>query len=208
MEFGKLFFVSLMMFVNFNIFSQDLAKGFPKLMYVTSREGLRERSEPSTNSKIIETHQYGAMIQVFARQNNPVTINGITDYWYSTLYSNNSDRWIFGGYLSEELPNDLPVIIGEWDVTDDNGIRVVFRSNYFFRIGRKYSGEASMGTWKINKAGNQITVDLDGWEDRGGKAVTIYIQLNVIDKNNIELSFSHEQFGYNSIKLKRNITRE
>jgi hypothetical protein len=194
------------MFINFNIFSQDLAKGFPKLMYVTSKEGLRERSEPSTNSKIIETHRYGAMIQVFARQNNPVTINGITDYWYSTLFSDNSDRWIFGGYLSEELPNDLPVIIGQWDVANNKAFEVTFRSNYFFRMGKKETNLVQVGTWKINKEKNQITVDLEAWEDRGWEAETIYIQLNVIDKNNIELSSSTKLLGYNSIKLKRSIT--
>jgi hypothetical protein len=142
-------FIVFLLLLNNNVFSQTVAEDFSKLMYVTSKEGLRERSEPSTNSNIIETHRYGAMIKVFSRQNNPVTINGITDYWYSTR--SYSGRWIFGGYLSEKLPNDLPVIIGYWDVVD-----VVYTNQYYrfdsnnnYASGAKDIGGGGQGKWKF-----------------------------------------------------------
>jgi hypothetical protein len=172
-------------------------------MYVTSKEGVRERSEPYTDSQITRTRQYGEMIQLFARQNKTVTINGITDYWYRTTHPNTTyTTWIFGGYLSEELPKELPVIIGWWDVIDNRNMKVSFYYDYFFFFGLKEeTGSGIWGVWEMNKTRTQITVNLEN-ED----TIYIYIQFKVIDKNNIELSFSRELFGYKLIKLKRNLT--
>jgi len=210
MKYGKLFFVFLLLLNNFNVFSQSsLAQGFPKLMYVTSKTGLSERSEPSTRGNVTERFRYGAMVQVFSRQNTTVTIDGITDYWYSTRYSDKSDRWVFGGYLSEELPDDLPVIVGRWDIINESRMAIVFSiEDNHFHIGIKESSASIGGNWQIN--GNRITVDLvlypPPMEEGEVEYETMYIQLNVIDKNNIELAFSREMFGYKSVKLKRSRT--
>jgi hypothetical protein len=210
MRYGKLFFVFFIFINTFSIFSQNsLEQGFPKLMYVTSREGLREHSAPSIRGNITETFLYGEMVQVFSRQSTSVTIDGVTDYWYSTRYSDNSNRWVFGGYLSEELPNDLPVIIGMWDFIEANNMEILFQNDYFFRFGYKETSQAVSGTWRIN--GNRITVNLvkhpSPWENvEEVEYETINIQLNVIDKNNIELTFSRGMYGFNFVRLRRNRT--
>jgi len=191
-----------MLLLNINVFSQTSEKGFPKLMYVTAKDGLRERAEPSTNSKINRTLIYGEFVQVFARQNTPVTINGITDYWYSTIYYlDRSDSWLFGGYLSEELPKDLPVIIGRWDVEGEGNSRryYQFEPNNEYAEGIKETDMGFFGTWKLN--GNIITIYLSraGNIDEIEKTETIY--LTIIDRNNIQLKFNG-----GTVNLKRNKT--
>ena len=200
--------IIFMLFMDISVFSQTLTEGFPKLMYVTARSGLRERSIPSTNGNIMDTLHYGDFVQVFHRQNNPVTINGITDYWYSTRYSNNSDRWVFGGYLSEELPLDLPVIIGKWNIIGEEQMFVQFYPNSNYGHGVKETSAATGGVWRIN--GNRISVDLTLYPPPGEEGEveyeTIYIQLTVIDRNNIELSYSRPMYGSSRIRLTRNRT--
>jgi len=57
------FFIIFALFININVISQTLPEGFPKLMYVTAKSGLRERSEPSVNGKINRALLYGEYIQ-------------------------------------------------------------------------------------------------------------------------------------------------
>ena len=206
MKYGKLFFAFLLMFITAALFSQSLERDFPKLMFVTSREGLRVRAEPSINAKIKGTLVYGEHVQVLSRQSASVTIDGITDYWYN---SSQHDGWIFGGYLSEELPPDLPVIIGRWNIINNKGLGIVFyQRNHDFAFGAKETSSGIGGTWRID--GNQITVDLElhppPLEEGEIEYKTIYIQLKVIDKNNIELTFSTVVFGYKTVRLRRDRT--
>ena len=83
---------------------------FPKTMYVNDKKGLNRRSEPAADSIKIGAYVYGEKIQVLERSSAPVTIGGITDYWYKTnanvtlggkVYKHS---WVFGGYLLENPP--------------------------------------------------------------------------------------------------------
>jgi len=195
-------FVFLILFINFNAFSQDLQPGFPKLMFVNAKAGLRERTEPSIRGNINRTLLYGETVQVFFRQNTAVTIDGITDYWYSTLWSNNSDSWIFGGYLSEELPSDLPVIIGRWDDKNNEIQYYDFSVNHRYAEGYKETGMGIWGTWRLD--GNTLTI----MQDSAMGDIIIdppeewILQLNIIDRNNINLLMSDNRV----IMLSRNRT--
>ena len=195
-------FVFLILFINFYAFSQDLQPGFPKLMFVNAKAGLRERTEPSIRGNINRTLLYGETVQVFFRQNTAVTIDGITDYWYSTLWSNNSDSWIFGGYLSEELPSDLPVIIGRWDDKNNEIQYYDFSVNHRYAEGYKETGMGIWGTWRLD--GNTLTI----MQDSAMGDIIIdppeewILQLNIIDRNNINLLMSDNRV----IMLSRNRT--
>ena len=87
--------------------SSGISADSTKIMYANAQSGLRGRAEPSIDSIRIVTYQYGAEIQILERSSTPVTIDGITDYWYKTnagltfegKYYEHS--WVFGGYLSE-----------------------------------------------------------------------------------------------------------
>jgi hypothetical protein len=197
------FFILFVLFinVNINVISQTLPEGFPKLMYVTAKSGLRERSEPSVNGAINRTLLYGEYIQVFSKQSNPVTIDGITDYWYSARYdSSKSDAWVFGGYLSEELPADLPVIMGEWDDVNNQRQYYSFHPSGRYAEGYKETDMGIWGKWSVN--GNTLKLILDS----AMNYVTIdppdvvYVQITVIDRNNIRLKFPNGE----TVRLKRN----
>jgi hypothetical protein len=116
-----LLFIVLNIFVVLSAYSQS--SGLPKIMYVTSKEGLRIRSVPSIKGEIVGTLLYGERVIVKGQNTSswPLsgigpndiisTIDGIYDYWYQLGQGN----WVFGGYLSEVLPPDAPIVLGVWE---------------------------------------------------------------------------------------------
>lgn len=198
-----------------NVFPQSPQQDFPRLMFVTATAGLNVRSEPSTGSNVVRTLRYGEFIQIWGRSDEPVTIGGITDYWYTTGRPGVSDEfytWVFGGYLSEELPEDLPVIIGKWDFMDELGINnnyvrsyLYFRHDTTFAYGARETDMGIKGTWSMD--GDKVFVEFDnGWEtvvenEDGSiswlppEPQTAYLDLKTIDRNNIELSSGHPWFA-------------
>jgi len=230
MQCKKLFaFTIFALCLDCTVFSQAPAQeDFPKLIFVTARAGLRGRSEPSTSGRIIETRQYGDFFQIHGRQDNPVTIDGITDYWHRVGDPNDRGwliiTWYFGGYLSEDLPADLPVVIGLWDFAEDlalyeklqadgkgSGIiarSMAFRNDFTFAVGHKETSSGQRGTWSITN--NVITLVLETFPDQEWpdlidvEYVTVYVQINIIDKRNIELTFSQEVYGMTKARLVRN----
>ncbi|WP_461247562.1 hypothetical protein [Treponema sp. R6D11] len=126
----------------------DTQEGFPKFMYVIAKEGLIERTRPSTSSERAsqKPYTYGEQIEVFSRQDYTDTINGITDYWYRTTVGN--DRWVFGGYLYEELPDDLPFFIGYWDGGPGTKWYYRFDPDHTIGMGQKEMGGGGYGKWK------------------------------------------------------------
>jgi hypothetical protein len=143
---GFLFFCSAMA-----LFSQT--QEFPKTMYVTATNGLRQRLTPSTNGKVVGTFLYCEPIRVREKSKNTVTIDGITDHWYKVdckIYFGGKYveySYVFGGYVSDKLPSDAPVtkFAGSWTGTDDVGIDYIFSGNTFILtiIGYKYKGTFS-----------------------------------------------------------------
>ena len=77
-----------------------------EIMYVTSPDGLRVRSEPSLSAKKIDTLYYGEYVLV-DKIGELATIDGITANWVKVkFYDEDEDPeangWVFGGYLSYE----------------------------------------------------------------------------------------------------------
>jgi len=131
------------------LFSQ--AQEFPKTMYVTATNGLRQRLTPSTNGKVVGTFLYCEPIRVREKSKNTVTIDGITGYWYKVdcdIYFEGKKveySYVFGGYVSDRLPADAPVtkFTGSWTGgTDDIGVEYIFSGNTFILtiVGYKYKG--------------------------------------------------------------------
>ena len=199
----------MVVFINgINLFPQS--SNFPRILYVNAADGLRRRAEPSTNSITIGTYLHGERIQVLERSNLPVTINGITDYWYKTnakfSFGNTfyDFSWVFGGYLSENLPLDVPVILGKWDDKQSSWpYRYYFSPDNRYAQGALETGGDFYGTWDLN--GNTITLvrsrsdtgyDLD---ENQRVYETVYVHLIVIDRDNIDLRFQDDTI----VRLKR-----
>jgi hypothetical protein len=176
-----------------NLFSQT--NEYRRIMYVSSNNGLVQREEPSTNSKRIGVLLFGQRIIIY--EQGPIeTINGITDYWYKSHTWNTPNSrvstwcWVFGGYLSEELPLDAPVFFGRWDDINDNRWTYNFDPSGGYMKGIKNSDRIEQGKWSLN--GNIITIIFadDDIEN---------IILTEIDRNNIILVFPNNR----SVVLKR-----
>jgi hypothetical protein len=184
----------------------DITEIFPKLMYVVSKGEVNEYYEPSIDAVINKTLRYGQFVTVFGKLNNPVTINpvtinGITDYWYNTRFYENDPRWVFGGYLSEELPDDFPIIVGMWDDVNDDRVYYQFDFDFRYSEGYKGTGMGLFGTWKFNE--NIITINLlQAGTVQGATLDHIYdIQAIIIDKNNMELIFPQDSLYINKHKI-------
>jgi hypothetical protein len=71
-----------------------------KVLYITAKGGLWARNEPSlTANKMLlypESYKIGLIHDVGSE---PVTIDGITDYWVA-VWEKGNIMWVFGGYLS------------------------------------------------------------------------------------------------------------
>jgi len=107
-------FLAIMFWNAVSISSQE----FPKVMYVNSKEGLIQRKSPSLNGERIGVFLHGERIIVYEKGDN-ITIDGISNFWYRA-HVYNGWGWVFGGYLSEELPIDVESILGTWNT--DQGI--------------------------------------------------------------------------------------
>ena len=90
--------------------SENQSQLFPRTMYVNAEAGIRKRSAPTTDSIRIGAYSHGEKIQVLEKSSTPVTIDGITNYWYKTKADLTFEgkfyeySWVFGGYLSEKQP--------------------------------------------------------------------------------------------------------
>jgi hypothetical protein len=202
MKIKKLLCISVLFLLSFTVFSQSSNEFVSRIMYVNAKEGLRVRSGSSINSTVIGTLQHGEFVRVLSRSNIQSTINGITNYWYNIHFSVGSDGysgWIFGGYLSTELPEDLPVVIGRWDDVNNKEEYYIFGRDFSYSNGIKESGVGFGGTWTIN--GTVVTIRLTRVGTAGDKInETVNVNVNIINRNNIELNF-----GNKIVRLKRDI---
>lgn len=77
-----------------------------EIMYVTSPDGLRVRSEPSLSAKTVNALYYGEYVLV-DKIGELATIDGITANWVKVKFYDEDgypevNGWVFGGYLSYE----------------------------------------------------------------------------------------------------------
>jgi hypothetical protein len=171
-----------------NIFSQD----FPRVMYVNTRDGLNQRSLPQLSSDRIGTLLYGERIVVYERSNG-VTIDGITDYWYRTNRRINGSNiggnsWVFGGYLSDEMPLNVEPVLGYWDTDMDSRNFWLFTPYNRFSSARKGPTDIGFyGNWMLS--GNILTLDVIPVETMSYSARTITIQITVVDRDNILFTY-------------------
>ena len=175
-----------------NIFSQS--PELPKIMYVTSKEGLSKRSEPSINGNITGLLMYGERVIIREKSNNVDTIDGITEYWYRVRIHVNINEWIFGGYISENLPSDLPIILGKWDNINRQRETFVFSPNHDYMNALKESSNGIWGSWELNENNIRVFNLRAGQDylDANGKLTNDEenIMLKIKDDNNIVLIFS------------------
>jgi HSP20 family molecular chaperone IbpA len=189
-------------------FSNLQEKDFPMAMYVNSKEGLRVRLEPFINSDTISIYVHGQRVIVHGKSKEPVTIDNITNYWVEvggTFYTGGGSfrykgetyykGWVFGGYLSEQLPENAPVVIGYWDDENDDNKIWTFTANHDYIEGYKgTSGNA--GTWSLkNKILTIITIPyvepIPYSKVEKPEGETTVIDLTVINRNKIILKYKN-----------------
>lgn len=177
----KIFFLYLITILwnSVNIFSQEL----PKVMYVNSKEGLIQRKTPSLSGERIGVFLHGERIIVYEKENN-ITIDGISDFWYRVRVFNGWG-WIFGGYLSEELPIDVEPILGMWNTDQGDRLYWDFRPDHKMNSGRKESDSMIYGDWYLS--GNILTINLIPIEFMAYTEGTMVIYIEIIDRDNIIL---------------------
>ena len=174
----------------------------PRVLYVTAKEGLVAREEPSTSSKRLGAVPYGYRLTPFERSEK-VTVNDITDYWYRANFNGFDYGWLFGGYLSKDYPKDAPVLSGRWDVENDDRQYYSFVADHTYWEGYKETDMGVHGRWSLD--GNTITIVLTG---AGNEAFeeedydTCFVQLAVTNRDAITLTFPNGKVR----KLRRNNT--
>jgi hypothetical protein len=184
MKYIKVIFLIIFIMSGEKLFSQQI-------MYVTAKEGLNKREEPSIYSKKVGQFLFGEMV-VISEQGEETTIDGIKSYWYRIheKISVNGELvapwdkycWVFGGYLSEELPLDAPVIIGRWKYNEDD---YLFFANREYSFAQKGYHPPVGGRWDLN--GSTITITRNN-----GNVLTA--KITIIDRNNIILKFSNDEW--------------
>ncbi|MDR1388648.1 MAG: SH3 domain-containing protein [Treponema sp.] len=182
-----------LIFITANVFSQ--IQESRKIMYVTSEEGLRIRSGPSIDNERVGILLFGQRLVTYSRTNYTVTVDGITDYWYSIDYSN--EKWVFGRYISEDFPEKAPVVLGLWDDINNDRLYHNFSPDHSYAAGRKETDMGFWGRWYLN--GTTITIHLTGAGNEYVLDETYTIQLVIIDKNNIILKLPNNE----TVRLKR-----
>ncbi len=178
--------------LNNNDFSQSM--DFPRVMYVNSPEGLRIRKAPSLDSAKIGIYLYGGRVIVYKQNDVPATIDGLTEYWYQTSHGYFEGKyydsaWVFGGYLSEDLPLDVPVIFGLWEEENNNSIIYYFSPDNNYQEGLKESEWFNIGKWELN--GDKLTlVTESGPYEKLHSPEIEEAKIFILNRNNIQLKFS------------------
>jgi hypothetical protein len=177
-----------------------------KIKYVNSPKGLNLRSAADINSDKIMTVPNKSVVKIVDIDKNLIIIDDIQNNWYFINY-NGTTGWLFGGYLSDNLPLDLPVIIGTWININHSGIQFRFNSDYtyeLFEVNGFYGGN-----WRLSN--NMLTLEENYREgsDGGGlkmveKDTEYYnISITIIDRDNI--TFNFDQVEYISYNFKEEI---
>ena len=138
MNYKKSFLIFIIIITGIKAFSQS--SDFPRIMYVNSLDGLRVRVAPSLDSVRIGAYLHGERIIVYARNDASINIDGITDYWYQIRRAHFDGKWydtawVFGGYLSESLPLDVPVVLGLWEDENHNSHIYYFSPTTIYKEG-------------------------------------------------------------------------
>ena len=189
-NYKKLSLICIFTLSSLTAFSQ--LSDFPKIAYVNVADGLRKRAEPSIHSSIEGRLLYGERIIILERSQSTATIDGITDYWYRT-YGHWKDRsyqwtWVFGGYLSENLPLDVPVILGLWEAEENIRHIFLFLPNNVYREGVKGSEWFRSGKWELNGNTLILVTEYGRYEKLDNPEIEkVHISIN--DRNNIILAF-------------------
>ena len=183
---NKLLVMFLLLFGSLNLFSQ--LPDLPKIMYVNASSGLRMRDDPSLSSSVRVTIPYGERIVVTARSGTTVTIDRITDYWYKTFIRGYTG-WVFGGYLSETLPSDVPVILGLWEAENNTGRVFYFNSNNIYREGHKESEWYRIGKWQLNENKLILITESGAYEELPEPEIK-ETYISVINRNTVVLLYS------------------
>ena len=170
-------------------------KNLPAVRYVNARNGLNRRDSPSVSGTRLGTLLHGARIIAWERSENPDTIDGITAYWYlcqgGVSGGGGGDYWVFGGFLSRTLPEDVVPILGRWYT--DRGSRYFwhFRPDYTASSGIREAGSGWMGHWVLYENNLSIeTFPIIPTDDVWPETETLEIILDVINRDKIILHFS------------------
>jgi len=207
----KKIYVFIMALILFPCFNVKAEENYFKIMYINSKEGLSKYSKPSINSDITGVLLNGQRIIINTKDSFEDNIDGKIDYWYRIRFDDNgyNDKdYIFGGYLSENLPSELPIFLGRWDNIDDQREYFTFKPNYYYSNGMKETSLGLWGTWKLDE--NKITINKTfiGY-DAEHSAISFYrnlddafeIKVIIIDSNNIILKLPQNR----TINVKRSI---
>ena len=151
----KYFFISLILFfiMACSKNSNDKETFDKKQWIVSSRNNLEMKEQPTSESKTLKELVYGEFVVSIEKTAKTDLIDGIKDYWhkigqfdfenYQIYYG-----WVFGGYLSEKLDDNL--IVGTWhEDSEPNDFDWTFFYNGHYDKWYCGKGEASIGEYKI-----------------------------------------------------------
>jgi len=154
------------------------------LKFVTSQAGLRVRSSPFLDGEVVDLLYFGERIVIVKNVRVEDSIDGITDFWYKMPPSG----WVFGGYLSDQLSKDAPVILGVWEDRDSPREIWSFRPrDSRFWTGMSETSFGSGGIWEFFE--DRLYVRFDVHSSEAGR--TDEINVVVADRNNITFVFSN-----------------
>ena len=159
----KSLLIRLFLFLNLLFFPLFLFGQYENLdvcKFVSAKNGVRVRNSPSLDGEIKKVLPYGELIYIKKRTVEKQTIDGLTDYWYSTnrdSYGSYYDNWIFGGYLSDRLESEP--FYGQWDESEE--ISWTFTYDKYFRTGLKFSGHGGMGDFELKENNKLILIFKD-----------------------------------------------
>jgi len=205
----KLYFFIILLFIcPILVFSQE----FPSVRYIISKDGLNKKEYPSNESKNLGSLFYGSRVIIYEKSNNIDTINGIKDYWYKCSYG--GSFWVFGAYLSKEIPEDTEPVVGYWNTDSGEKYYWNFKPDNTVSFGTKETDVGWIGTWTLSEYIGEPPFRLSFAEKKiynllivnkftKGESQAIKIILHIINRNRIY--FQYENGNGEFLDLNNNI---
>ena len=177
---------------NNNVNNEEETNDLPMIMYINSKEGLNLRNEPSLQSEKIKLLTYGLRV-VVNKKHNINTIDGITNNWYN-ISGHFGSGYVFGGFLSEKLPVDVPPILGRWNSDAGDYWSWWFAPPDIVSAGFKGTDRGWYGKWELTNDILTITESNEFEHNEYGEELwtktTIY-KIEIIDVDNMILQYEN-----------------
>ena len=138
-------------------FTSSCSKAKPEPVYVDAKSGLRMRTTPDLNSRIVVTIPNQSAVDVIEEKGEQVSVAGRNGKWTKISY-NGKEGWVFGGFLVQKTNTAREISTNNNTVlqTDNKGCYIFNRDNFPASFTSGTTVNYDCPSYRFNKDGSAV----------------------------------------------------